>query len=58
MTCNIGNRDRILRMGAGIASIGAGLFFHSWFALAGVVLLLTGLFRFCPAYVPLGIHTK
>lgn len=58
MKCNVGKKDRIIRMGAGLAIILAGILFNSWLGLIGVVLLLTGLFRFCPAYLPFGLHSK
>lgn len=35
----------------------AGVWFSSWWGLAGVVLIVTGLFSFCPAYLPFNINT-
>ncbi len=58
MKCNVGKKDRMIRMGVGLAIILAGIIFNSWLGLIGVVLLLTGLFRFCPAYLPFGLHSK
>ncbi len=58
MKSNVGGIDRILRIVVGAALIAAaatgtvGL----WGYL-GVVPLLTGLFRFCPAYPLLGMST-
>ncbi|MFO0907153.1 MAG: DUF2892 domain-containing protein [Isosphaeraceae bacterium] len=57
MTCNVGTTDRILRIVAGLAIIGAGVAFQSWWGLIGLVPLATGLLRWCPAYVPVGINT-
>jgi len=57
VTCNVGKTDRILRIMAGIAIIGAGLAFHSWWGAIGVVPLATGFLRWCPAYIPVGINT-
>lgn len=64
---NIGSTDRLLRAVAGavllVAPFAAPEFFASFgawrFAVAavGAVLLGTAAFRFCPAYVPLGINT-
>jgi hypothetical protein len=69
--CNVGSIDRLIRIivGAVVLIIGlAGLFgtavvVHlgttgNWIAVViGAVLLLTGVFRFCPAYVPFGWNT-
>ena len=57
MKTNIGKIDRVLRLLAGVAIIGAGVYFKSWLGVIGVVPILTALVRFCPAYVPLGIST-
>ena len=37
------NVDRILRLIAGIAILGAGFYFKSWLGLIGIVPILTGL---------------
>ena len=57
MKSNVGGIDRILRVIAGLAILGAGLYFKSWWGLVGFVPLLTAVIRFCPAYVPLGLTT-
>lgn len=57
MTCNVGKTDRLLRLIAGIAILAAGFYFQSWWGLVGLVPVLTGLIRWCPAYVPFGIKT-
>lgn len=57
MKPNVGSIDRILRITAGLAILGAGYYFKSWLGLIGIVPILTGLFRFCPAYLPLGLST-
>ena len=60
MTANVGGVDRVLRIIVGIALL--SLFFvaegnaRAW-SLAGVVLLFTGLFGFCPVYRMVGINT-
>lgn len=66
---NVGTLDRAMRALAGIillvlpfvpaaASALAGMGAWIWILPAiGVVLLLTALFRFCPAYTLLGIRT-
>lgn len=57
MTCNMGSTDRILRGIVGLAIIGAGFYFRSWWGLIGLVPLGTAFMGFCPAYVPFGIRT-
>jgi len=60
MNANVGGIDRILRIVVGIAVL--SLFFvlegnARYWALLGIVPILTGTFRFCPAYLPFGINT-
>ena len=57
MQCNVGTTDRRLRIVAGVAIIGAGIVFGSWWGVLGLLPLATGILRWCPAYVPLGIKT-
>ena len=57
MKSNVGGFDRILRIIAGLAILGAGLYFKSWWGLVGFGPILTGVFRFCPAYLPFGLNT-
>lgn len=57
MKTNVGGIDRTLRYIAGLAIIGAGFYFESWWGLVGVVPILTATFRFCPAYLPFGMST-
>ena len=57
MKCNVGSADRIIRAAVGLGALAAGAYFHSWWGLAGLLPLATAIFRFCPAYLPLGIST-
>ena len=57
MKANVGSIDRSLRFIAGLAILGAGYYFKSWWGLVGLGPILTAIFRFCPAYSPLGINT-
>jgi len=57
MKCNIGKTDKNLRIIAGLLIIVGGAYMQSPWGLVGFVPLLTGIFRFCPAYCPLGIST-
>ncbi|MBI3903394.1 MAG: DUF2892 domain-containing protein [Nitrosomonadales bacterium] len=58
MKCNVGGIDRMLRVVAGLALIGLTLagMIGVW-GWIGVVPLVTGLFGFCPAYLPFGAST-
>lgn len=58
MTCNVGGFDRAARAVAGLAILGAGAYFRSWWGLVGLVPLLTAALGWCPAYVPLGLSTR
>jgi Protein of unknown function (DUF2892) len=60
MTPNVGGIDRTLRIVAGLALL--SLFFllegnARYWGLIGIVPILTGTFRWCPAYLPFGIST-
>jgi hypothetical protein len=57
MKTNVGSLDRIIRLLIGLALLGAGYYFKSWWGLIGVMPLLTAVFRFCPAYLPFGLST-
>ena len=57
MKINVGGFDRILRAIVGLALLGAGYYFKSWWGLIGLGPLVTAVFRFCPAYLPFGLNT-
>jgi hypothetical protein len=60
MEANVGGVDRILRIVVGLALISLLFLLEGnarWWGLVGVVLLATGLLRWCPAYLPFGIKT-
>lgn len=58
MNVNVGTIDRILRILVGIVLIAlAAKGVVGVWGYIGVVPLLTGLFRFCPAYTLLGFNT-
>jgi hypothetical protein len=57
MKANVGGFDRVLRALVGLSLLGAGLYFKSWWGLVGLVPLFTAIFRFCPAYLPVGLNT-
>lgn len=60
MTANVGGIDRILRIIVGLALIAFAVFSQHEYAVwgwVGIVPLATGIIRWCPAYLPLGIKT-
>jgi hypothetical protein len=57
MKTNVGSIDRILRILIGLGILGAGYYFRTWLGLIGLVPILTGIFRFCPAYLLFGLST-
>ena len=58
MKLNAGGLDRSLRIVAGLALIGLAATgtVGAW-GWIGVVPLATGVFRFCPAYLPFGLSS-
>ncbi len=58
MKPNVGTIDRAIRILLGLGLIGATLagLIGVWGWL-GVVPLATGIFRFCPAYLPFGLSS-
>jgi hypothetical protein len=58
MSANVGTFDRIVRILAGLALLIWVAFFNGpvW-AWIGVLPLVTGLLRICPAYSLLGVNT-
>jgi hypothetical protein len=57
MQSNVGGVDRVLRVVAGLALIGAGFYWQSWWGAIGLVPLLTGMAGICPLYYPLKLST-
>lgn len=58
MKTNVGGIDRILRIAVGaLLIVLAALNVIGVWGYIGVVLVATGLFRVCPAYLPFGIST-
>jgi hypothetical protein len=58
MKANVGGIDRVLRVVVGLVLIGLTManMIGVW-GWIGVVPLLTGIFGFCPAYIPFGVST-
>lgn len=57
MKHNVGSIDKTMRIVVGLAIIGAGFYFGSWWGAIGLVPLLTGLMGFCALYSLFGINT-
>ena len=57
MKCNVGSVDRLLRIIVGLIIAILGVVFDSWWGLVGLVPLATGLFQFCPLYLPFKLST-
>lgn len=57
MKFNVGTVDRLLRIILGLLIAILGVVYNSWWGLVGLVPLLTGIFRFCPLYLPFKLST-
>lgn len=63
MKCNVGGTDRLERIFHGIVFLLIGVFLVNgiWLYIMGIyglIRLLTGIFAFCPVYVPLKYSSK
>ncbi len=61
MKLNVGKVDQWIRIIVGIAVLSLIFLLQGnarWWGLLGFIPLLTGIFRFCPLYLPFGIHTN
>jgi len=58
MKQNVGSADKIVRWLLGLIIIACGIYFKSWWGIIGILLILTALIGFCPAYLPFGISTR
>lgn len=58
MLQNVGSVDRVIRIALGLGLIAATVlgYIGHW-GWIGVVPLATGVFRFCPAYLPFGLSS-
>ncbi len=57
MKKNVGGIDKTIRIIIGLAVIGAGVYFQSWWGAVGLVPLLTALIGWCPPYAMLGFNS-
>jgi hypothetical protein len=54
---NVGENDRKIRVIAGVIIVLWGMFAANWLGAIGLVLILTGVYRTCPAYTVLQMDT-
>jgi len=63
MNCNVGGKDRIIRIVLGVLILGGHYGYYAMggeyciWANIGFIPLLTGIFKFCPLYLLLGKST-
>ncbi|MBK9624792.1 MAG: DUF2892 domain-containing protein [Rhodocyclaceae bacterium] len=58
MKTNVGSIDRVIRIALGLALVaGAVSGVIGMWGWLGVIAIATGVFRFCPAYMPFGLST-
>lgn len=58
MKCNVGPIDRIIRIVIGLIVAILGVVFSSYWGVAGIVIMATGVFGYCLLYSLLGISTS
>ena len=58
MICNVGKTERVIRIVAGVAILALGYIYGSWWGLIGIIPIITGTLRWCPAYLPFSINTN
>ena len=57
MNRNVGGLDRGFRIVFGLLVIAVGIVYRSWWGALGAIPLLTGIFAWCPVYLPFGTST-
>lgn len=57
MKCNVGQKDKVIRILIGLVIAVIGFYFRSWWGLLAIIPLLTAYTRICPLYKILGIDT-
>ena len=58
MKLNMGKTDRTVRLVIGLAALGAGYMYGSYWGLLGLIPVLTALIGWCPLYAPFKFSTK
>ncbi len=57
MKCNVGKTDKTIRYILGVAMMGAGVYFESWWGAVGLIPIVTASINFCPLYALLGLSS-
>lgn len=57
MKCNVGRTEQKIRIGIGVIILAIGLLYRSWWGLIGLLPIITGAIRYCPASALLGVST-
>ncbi len=57
LTKNMGGIDKGVRVVAGVAALGLGYYYQSYWGLIGLIPLTTIMINWCPLYSPFGIST-
>lgn len=57
MRCNVGKTEQKIRIGLGVVILALGLYLGSWWGLIGIIPIITGAIRWCPASALLGVST-
>lgn len=57
MKCNVGKRDKNIRIIVGIVVIAISIYLKSWWGVLGLLLILTGLLGRCGLYTLFNINT-
>ena len=57
MKCNVGKTEQLIRTVAGLAIIGVGVYFSSWWGAIGLILLASAALKWCPINQVLGLST-
>jgi len=57
MKCNVGKTERTIRILLGVVIIALGIYYKNWWGVIGLVLIITGIIRYCPVNDILGIST-
>jgi hypothetical protein len=57
MKVNVGSADKVIRIVAGVAAIGWGVYAQNWLGAIGIIPLATAAMGWCPLYSIFGIKT-
>ncbi len=57
MKQNVGKADKIVRVLVGLAVLGVGWYYGSWWGAVGIVPIFTAAIGWCPGYLPFGMST-